>query len=77
MWPYSSSEIGAIRTSGFSRGDGSSGQDWVTTQKKEKSDPIFLSERSKPMKRKMITHFIIILFLGTFLSGCAGVGVKK
>lgn len=28
------------------------------------------------MKRKMITHFIIILFLGTFLSGCAGVGVE-
>ena len=28
------------------------------------------------MKRKMITHFIILLFLGTFLSGCAGVGVE-
>jgi hypothetical protein len=28
------------------------------------------------MKRKMITQFIIILFLGTFLSGCAGVGVE-
>jgi hypothetical protein len=27
------------------------------------------------MKRKMMTHFIIILFFGTFLSGCAGVGV--
>ncbi len=27
------------------------------------------------MKRKMITQFIIILFLGTFLSACAGVGV--
>jgi hypothetical protein len=24
----------------------------------------------------MITHFIIILFFGTFLSGCAGVGVE-
>ncbi len=32
--------------------------------------------RSKLMKRKMMTHFIIIsLFTGTFLSGCAGVGV--
>jgi uncharacterized protein YkuJ len=28
------------------------------------------------MKRKMMTHFIILLFLGTFLSGCAGVGVE-
>jgi hypothetical protein len=36
----------------------------------------FLSERSKLMKRKMITHSIIILFLGTFLSGCAGAGVE-
>ena len=28
------------------------------------------------MRGKMNTHFIIILFLGTFLSGCAGVGVS-
>jgi uncharacterized protein YkuJ len=35
----------------------------------------FLSERSRLMKRKMIPHFLILLFLGTFLSGCAGVGV--
>ena len=28
------------------------------------------------MNRKMISHFIIILFLGTFLSGCASVGVE-
>jgi hypothetical protein len=28
------------------------------------------------MKRKMMTHFTIFLFLGTFLSGCAGVGVN-
>jgi hypothetical protein len=27
------------------------------------------------MKQKMITHFIIFLFAGTFLSGCASVGV--
>ncbi len=27
------------------------------------------------MNRRLITHFIIPLFLGTFLSGCAGVGV--
>ncbi len=27
------------------------------------------------MKRKMIPHFLILLFLGTFLSGCASVGV--
>ncbi len=27
------------------------------------------------MKRKIINHFIILLFLGAFLSGCAGVGV--
>ncbi len=38
--------------------------------------PTFLSERSKLMQRKMITHFIIILFLGIFLSGCAGVGLE-
>jgi uncharacterized protein YkuJ len=28
------------------------------------------------MKRKMITHFIILLFLGTFLSGWAGLGME-
>jgi hypothetical protein len=28
------------------------------------------------MKRKMMTHFIIFLFAGTFLSACAGVGVE-
>ena len=28
------------------------------------------------MKRKTINHFIVLLFLGTFLSGCAGAGVE-
>ena len=36
----------------------------------------FLSEMSRLMKRKMIPHFLILLFLGAFLSGCAGVGVE-